>query len=201
MVESGIFYGTFVDPLLTRLRMRVSAEIKQGETVIDIACGTGVQAFALANKASQVTGIDLSQSMIDYASKKLLKTGLKNVAFYTADATRLQQFDDKRFDVATMTLALHQFEPGLFQPILSEMKRVAKRIVIIDYAVPLPKNYAGIGSRVAEFLAGGEHNRNFKQYYQQGGLKTILPEYGFKIQKSVFMAKGAFQLVVCAENW
>jgi len=195
MVESGIFYGTFVDPLLTRLRMRVTAEIKQDETVIDIACGTGAQVFALAHRASQVTGVDLSQSMIDFANHKLRKTGLQNMIFGTADATRLEQFGDKSFDVATMTLALHQFEPGLYQPILSEMKRVAKRIVIVDYAVPLPKNYAGIGSRVAEFLAGGEHNLNFKQYYQQGGLNTILPDYGLKIQKSAFVAKRAFQIV------
>lgn len=195
MVESGIFYGTFVDPLLTRLRMRVTAEIKQGETVIDIACGTGAQVFALANRASQVTGVDLSRSMIDFANRRLRKTGLKNMTFHTADATRLEQFGDRSFDVAAMTLALHQFDPGLFEPILSEMKRVAKRIVIVDYAVPLPKNYAGLGSRIAEFMAGGEHNHNFKLYYKAGGLNSILPKHGIKIQKSAFIAKGAFQIV------
>lgn len=195
MVESGIFYGTFVDPLLTRLRMRVTAEIKQGETVIDIACGTGAQVFALANRASQVTGVDLSQSMIDFANRKLEKSELKNISFYIADATRLEIFGDKIFDVATMSLALHQFDPGLYEPILSEMKRVAKRIVIVDYAVPLPKNYAGLGSRMAEFMAGGEHNHNFKLYYKAGGLNSILPKHGIKIQKSAFIAKGAFQIV------
>lgn len=195
MVESGIFYGTFVDPLLTRLRMRVTAEIKQGETVIDIACGTGAQVFALANRASQVTGVDLSQSMIDFANRKLEKSELKNISFYIADATRLEIFGDKIFDVATMSLALHQFDPGLYEPILSEMKRVAKRIVIVDYAVPLPKNYAGLGSRIAEFMAGGEHNHNFKLYYKAGGLNSILPKHGIKIQKSAFIAKGAFQIV------
>jgi len=200
MVESGIFYGTFVDPLLSRLRLRVSAEIGSGETVIDIACGTGAQVFALANRVVHVTGIDLSKSMIDFANGKLQKSELKNISFYIADATQLEQFGDKSFNVATMSLALHQFDPLLYKPILSEMKRIAKRIIIVDYAVPLPKNYLGIGSRVAEFMAGGEHNRNFKQFYRQGGLNSILPEHGLQIQKSVFMAKGAFQLVVCIEK-
>lgn len=195
MVETGLFYGTFVDPLLTRLRMKVSAEIKNDETIIDIACGTGAQVFVLSGRALQVTGVDLSQSMIDFANRRLRKTGLKNVTFHTEDATRLEQFGDKSFDVAAMTLALHQFEPGLYEPILSEMKRVAKRIVIVDYAVPLPKNYTGIGSRMAEFMAGREHNRNFKLYYKTGGLNSILPEHGLKIQKSAFAAKGAFQIV------
>ncbi len=196
MVESGIFYGTLVDPLLTSMRQRILPEIKKGETVIDIACGTGAQVFTLARRAGQVTGVDLSQSMIDFANKKLQKNGLKNVTFFTADATRLEQFGDKSFDVATMSLALHQFEPGLYQPILSEMKRVAKRIVIVDYAVPLPKNYKGVASHVIEFLAGIEHNRHFKLYYKTGGLNSILPRHGLKIQKSVFMAKGTFQLVI-----
>ncbi|MGE0020368.1 MAG: class I SAM-dependent methyltransferase [Draconibacterium sp.] len=198
MVESGIFYATFVDPLLTGLRKRILPEIKQGETVIDIACGTGAQVFALANRASQVTGVDLSQSMVDFANRRLRKTGLKNVTFHTADATRLEQFGDKSFDVAAMTLALHQFNPDLYQPILAEMKRIAKRIVIVDYAVPLPNNYAGIGSRIAEFMAGGEHNHNFKLYYKTGGLNSILPSHGVKIQKSVLIAKRAFQLAVCS---
>jgi ubiquinone/menaquinone biosynthesis C-methylase UbiE len=200
MVESGIFYGTLVDPLLTSMRQRILPKIKKGETVIDIACGTGAQVFILAGRAAQVTGVDLSQSMIDYASKKLQKNGLKNVTFFTADATRLEQFVDKSFDVATMTLALHQFEPGLYEPILSEMKRIANRVVIIDYAVPLPKNYTGVASHAIEFFAGIEHNRNFKLYCKAGGLNSILPEHGIKIQKSVFIAKGAFQLVIAASN-
>jgi len=198
MVESGIFYGTFVDPILARLRTRVTEEIRQGETVIDIACGTGAQVFALAGRATHITGVDLSQSMIDFANRKLKKSALKNISFYTADATQLEQFGNKSFDVATMSLALHQFDPLFYKPILSEMKRIAKRIVIVDYAVPLPKNYAGIGSRVAEFMAGGEHNRSFKKYYQLGGQNAILPANNLAIQKSVYFGKGAFQLVVCS---
>jgi hypothetical protein len=97
-----------------------------------------------------------------------------------------------------MSLALHQFDPKLHSLILNEMKRVAARIIIADYAVPLPKNYAGTGSRVAEFLAGREHNRNFKQYYRLGGLDKILPANNLSIKKSVLFGKGAFQLVVCA---
>ncbi len=77
------------------------------------------------------------------------------------------------------------------------MKRVAHKIIIVDYAVPLPKNYTGIGSRVAEFLAGKEHNQNFKSYYKLGGLPEILKSNNLKIEKSKLMGKGAFQMVVC----
>ena len=196
MVESGKFYGTVLDPILASMRKRVALEIGANKTVIDIACGTGAQIFEIAAKASKVTGVDLSASMIDFAVKTAEKRSILNADFFICDATDLSIFQDKTFDFAILSLALHQFLPNLYQPILSEMKRVAKTIILLDYAVPLPKNYVGVGSRIAEFMAGREHNRNFKKYYQLGGLNTILPTNNLQIQKTRFLAKGAFQLVV-----
>ena len=198
MVESGIFYGTVIDPILAPMRKRVSDEIRTGETVIDIACGTGAQVFELCEIASKIVGIDLSESMINRAKSTGKKRSISNIDFFVCDATDLWMFEENSFDVAIMSLALHQFQPDLHLPVLSEMKRVAKRIIMVDYAVPLPKNYAGIGSRIAEFLAGKEHNYNFKEYYRLGGLNRILPANNLTIQNSILFGKGAFQLVVCS---
>lgn len=198
MVESGKFYGTVIDPILVPMRNRITSEIKSGEKVIDIACGTGAQIFELRGIASKAVGIDLSESMINHAQSSARKRNIPNAEFFVCDATNLSRFNENSFDVAVMSLALHQFDPLLHLSILSEMKRVAKRIIIVDYSVPLPKNYAGIGSRVAEFLAGKEHNHNFKQYYLLGGLNKILPLNNLIIQKSVLFGKDAFQLVVCS---
>jgi len=197
MVESGTFYSTVIDPILAPMRKRVNAEIISGEKVIDIACGTGAQLFEIAGIASFVTGVDLSESMINHAKKNSKTKNIKNAEFIVCDATNLSILQDNSFDVAIMTLALHQFSPDLHSPILDEMKRIANRIIFVDYAVPLPNNYVGIGSRVAEFLAGKEHNSSFKQYYGLGGLNAILPANNLTIQKSVLFGKGAFQLVVC----
>ncbi len=197
MVESGIFYGTVLDPILSSMRKRVALEIGANKTVIDIACGTGAQLFEIAGKADKVTGVDLSESMIDFAIKTAKNRNISNADFRVCDATDLSVFQNNTFDFAILSLALHQFSSDLHQPILSEMKRVAKTIILLDYAVPLPKNYVGLGSRVAEFLAGREHNRNFKKYYKLGGLNKILTANHFQIKKSRFLAKGAFQLVVC----
>jgi len=198
MVESGTFYSTVIDPILAPIRKRVTGEIHIGEKVIDIACGTGAQVFELTGIASEIVGVDLSESMIKHAQNACKKRSISNAGFFVCDATNLSRFHKNSFDVAIMTMALHQFDPRLHSTILSEMKRVANQIIIVDYAVPLPKNYAGIGSRIAEFLAGKEHNRNFKQYCQLGGLHRILPGNGLKIEKSVLFGKGAFQLVVCS---
>jgi ubiquinone/menaquinone biosynthesis C-methylase UbiE len=200
MCESGKFYGTLIDPILKPMRKRVAIEIPPGNSVLDIACGTGAQVFELSKNASKVTGVDLSHSMIEFAKATAKRKEMSNVEFITGDATNLSMFAENEFDIATMTLALHQFSPDLHSIILTEMKRVADKIIIVDYAVPLPKNYAGVGSRVAEFLAGKEHHQNFKQFYKLGGLNEILKLNGLKIEKTVLFAKGAFQLVVCFER-
>jgi len=200
MLETGFVYSTFVDPLLGGFRKKVALEIKPGENVIDIACGTGEQLFELANKAASITGVDLSESMVQYATKIAAKRNITNATFFVCDATDLTVFYPKEFDVAILSLALHQFAPELQEPILTEINKISKRIVILDYAVPLPGNYVGIGSTVAEFLAGIEHNRNFKSYTRAGGLNAILPANGLTIQKSKLIGKGAFQIVTAHKD-
>lgn len=193
-----MFYGIVLDPILASIRKRLAKEIRPNQRVIDIACGTGAQLFEIAAKAEKVCGVDLSESMIAHAQKATKKKRISNAEFMISDATNLAQFKDNSYDVAVLSLALHQFSPDLHSPILSEMKRVAKTIILLDYAVPLPKNYMGIGSRIAEFLAGYEHNRNFKKYYELGGLNKILSVNNLIIKKTGLLAKGAFQLVVCS---
>ena len=164
MVETGWFYGSFIDPILVPMRKRISEEVGPGENLIDVACGTGAQVFECASKTSEAVGVDLSESMINKATQIKNRKRIENVDFFVEDATNLSRFSDNQFEVATMSLALHQFIPDLHAPILNEMKRVAKKIIIVDYAVPLPSNYSGIGSKVAEFFAGVEHNKNFKKF-------------------------------------
>lgn len=197
MVETGFFYNKVIDPMLRGIRRKVSAEINRGETVIDIACGTGAQVFHLAGKASRVVGIDLSESMVNFANKKSTKQGILNIEFKPANATNLSGFAEEEFDVAIMSLALHQFSPELYAPIISEMKRVARRVIVVDYAVPLPNNLAGFASKIIEFLAGREHNRCFRRYYKVGGLETILAQNGLQTHRKYAIGGGAFELVSC----
>ncbi len=200
MCESGKFYGALIDPILKRMRLHVALEVQPNKRVIDIACGTGAQALEIAKTASKVCGIDYSDSMIQFAKKATQDQKLANVEFQIGDASKLTEVKNNSFDFAIMTLALHQFDPKLHTPIIKEMKRVANKIIIVDYAVPLPNNYVGYGSKFAEFLAGKGHNQNFKRFCKLGGLNKILSSNGLQIEKSRFIAKGAFQLVVCSHN-
>lgn len=134
--------------------------------------------------------------MIKKANQNKNKFGIRNVSFKTCDATNLASFSDNEFDIATMSLALHQFSPSLYSFILKELKRISKKIIIVDYSIPLPKNILGYSSRWIEFMAGREHYRNFKKFYKNGGLENILKENGIIVAKSIYFARGAFQLVI-----
>src|SRR4030067_3580477 len=81
------FYDIVVTPF-SRLRGSVVdfTGAEKGSRILDVATGTGKQAFAFAKRGYDVTGIDLSKAMLKVANKK---NRYKNVRFQAADATNL----------------------------------------------------------------------------------------------------------------
>src|SRR4030067_3683959 len=130
------FYDIVTLPF-SRVRNKVVnfIDAKNGSKILDVATGTGKQAFAFAKKGHEVIGIDLSEAMLKVAHKKN-KYG--NVKFEVADATDLR-FEDNSFDVSCMSFALHDMPLAIREKGLKEMVRVTKTkgvIVIVDYALP-----------------------------------------------------------------
>ena len=77
----------------------------QPNSILDIGCGTGSHALELAKRGYRVTGVDLSQSMLDQASEKaeLLDSTLRPT-WQCADA---RGFDARgTFDAAIMMFAV-----------------------------------------------------------------------------------------------
>lgn len=70
------------DPFLELLADEAPVE---GATVLDIGCGAGTYARALAERAAQVTGIDLSGKMVEYARENSAAAGCSNVTFEQGD--------------------------------------------------------------------------------------------------------------------
>ncbi|MGB9940157.1 class I SAM-dependent methyltransferase [Methanosarcina sp.] len=117
---------------------------QKGSKILDVATGTGQQAFAFAKKGYEVIGIDISEAMLNIAKKK---NKFRNAKFEVADATNLP-FKDSSFDVSCISFALHDMPLSIREKVLKEMVRVTRPqgiIVIVDY--DLPKN------KIANFLA------------------------------------------------
>jgi SAM-dependent methyltransferase len=72
--------------------------ITRGSTVLDLGCGDGRHALALARRAINVTGVDYVQRRIDQANDDARKEGLRNAHFVSGDARMLRL--DVMFDGA-----------------------------------------------------------------------------------------------------
>jgi ubiquinone/menaquinone biosynthesis C-methylase UbiE len=79
------------------------AQINSGQSVLDIATGTGMVALEAAkmlNPEGRVIGVDISEGMLDQAQHKAKALNLKNVEFILADAEKLN-FSSNSFARAT----------------------------------------------------------------------------------------------------
>jgi len=193
----GFLYNLLIDPHLAGVRASVVAKTDRALRVVEIACGTGSLALDLADKVNEVIAIDLDQDLISYAAKRAKKRAVRNIHFYTMDASDLSIYSDKQFDIAVTSLSVHQFEAQLAVKVLSEMKRVASKVIIADYNYPLPENLYGKVASAIERMAGGDHYRNFRSYMKSGGLKYFTSKAGLGIKSTRIRGRGVFLITIC----
>lgn len=110
---------------------------KPDEAVLDVGCGTGTLALAIAagTGAADVTGIDASAEMIDMARRKAAKAG-SGVTFQVAVIEDLP-FPTETFDLVTSSLMLHHLPTDLKRAGIEEVRRVLKpggRFLVMDFA-------------------------------------------------------------------
>jgi ubiquinone/menaquinone biosynthesis C-methylase UbiE len=98
-----------------------------GEHVLDVACGTGLVAFAAAEAVGpggQVLGVDLAERMVEAAGRRARAQAVSNIRFARMDAERLELSDDAGFDAALCALGLMYLpEP---EQAVREMRRVLR---------------------------------------------------------------------------
>jgi ubiquinone/menaquinone biosynthesis C-methylase UbiE len=119
-----------------RQRALEMAAIQNGEKVLEVAFGTGLNFVEILkrNRCGWVNGIDVSMKMLERTKKRISKTGQKNFSLYLCDCRHLP-FEDGAFDVLMNQYLLDILPVEDFIPILSEFKRVLKtggRIVLVN---------------------------------------------------------------------
>jgi demethylmenaquinone methyltransferase / 2-methoxy-6-polyprenyl-1,4-benzoquinol methylase len=109
-----------------------------GARALDLCCGTGDIAFALARRGAETTGLDFSEKMLEVAAARLRnhKSEISNLKFLQGDAQQLP-FPDDSFDIVTVGYGLRNL--ASWERGLEEMVRVARpgaRLVVLDFGKP-----------------------------------------------------------------
>lgn len=100
-----------INPL--RLEWIDSLAQLKGQRALDVGCGGGILAEAMARRASQVTGIDLATRPLGVARLHALEAGVENIEYREIAAEALAAEAPGRFDVVTcMEMLEHVPDPS-----------------------------------------------------------------------------------------
>jgi len=115
------------------------SKVAGDDLVLDVACGPGLVTCEFAKVAQHVTGIDLTDKMIEQARKRQKELGLTNLSWDIGTASLLPYMSDS-FSIVVTRYSFHHFlDP---KAVLMEMIRVCKPkgvVLIADAALPAEK--------------------------------------------------------------
>jgi demethylmenaquinone methyltransferase / 2-methoxy-6-polyprenyl-1,4-benzoquinol methylase len=109
-----------------------------GLSVLDVATGTGMVAFALARKGATVTGLDQSQDMLGGARRQAAQHPelAGRLTFVQGEAERLP-FPDQAFDALSFTYLLRYVDdPAATMRELARVLKPGGRIGMVEFGVP-----------------------------------------------------------------
>jgi ubiquinone/menaquinone biosynthesis C-methylase UbiE len=155
------------------------AQIKAGDTVIDLGSGAGNDCFvarALVGETGKVIGIDFTQAMIDKARENVKKLGYNNVEFRYGDIEKLPVTANKA-DVVISNCVLNLVPDKV--KAFSEIHRVLKEgghLSVSDVVLKgdLPEKLKEVGEMYAGCVSGAIQMDDYLSIIKEIGLSNIL---------------------------
>lgn len=154
------------------------ASIKQGETVLDLGSGAGIDCFLAARAAGNegfAIGVDMTPEMITKARFNAKKTGLNNVEFRLGEIENIPVADNS-IDVIISNCVINLSPEKL--KVFSESFRVLKpggRIAVSDIVLTavLPEKLQNDLFHYTGCMAGASSLQNIETYLTNAGFTNI----------------------------
>lgn len=189
------FYDLMVLPFsASRKKVVEFTGATAGAMILDVATGTGKQAFAFAELGFSVTGIDMTRAMLDIAIRK---NRFNNLVFEEGDAASLP-YRDESFDMTTISYALHEMPGSIRVKVLKEMARVTKTdgcLILVDYG--LPKNRLG---RFLVYHIIKFYERSYYADFIKCDLAALYKESGITVNDEKSILLGAARIIKAARK-
>ncbi|MGH2992988.1 MAG: class I SAM-dependent methyltransferase [Solirubrobacterales bacterium] len=158
---------------------RLLMALSHGDTVLDLACGTGnfSRGFARAvTETGLVVGVDASTTMLERAAEELERSELRNLALIRAGGEELP-FRDDGFDAVCCFAALHLFaEPfaaiGELTRVLAPGGRIAimtsvRRQVTLPPLKPIMERASGMRLFESDEIVAALQERGYGEIHQR----------------------------------
>lgn len=156
----------------------VLASLKEGETVVDLGCGGGIDVFLAAKRVGnkgRVIGIDMTEDMIKKAKANAQKTGFKNVEFRLGEIENLP-LDSSIADCIISNCVINLSEDK--QKVFNEAFRVLKvggRLMVSDMVLlaDLPDAVLKSPELHAGCIAGALRKEEYLHKIKKAGFKEV----------------------------
>src|SRR5258705_2243185 len=154
------------------------AQIKVGDTVIDLGSGAGNDAFVarkMVGERGRIIGIDFTGKMIELAKNNVIKLGYKNVEFRHGDIESMPLFSNKA-DVVVSNCVLN-LVPNKHR-VFGEIFRVLKpggHFSISDIVIEgeLPSKWKEVAELYAGCVSGAIQKSEYLGIIEEAGFTNI----------------------------
>ena len=165
-------------------------------SVLDVGCGAGDIPLALADRARRAgrqlrfVAVDARPEVLEAAIALEPRLAGGDVELHVADGRRLP-FPDHAFDVAHTSMVLHHLEPPDAISLLGELRRVARRGVVVNDLARSRIAVAGAWL-MGHLLTANRFTRNdaplsVRRAYRPAEMRSLLVAAGLR---PVFKASG-----------
>ena len=154
------------------------ASLKEGETVLDLGSGGGIDVFLAAKKVGslgKLIGVDMTEEMVARAEASALKHGYKNVEFRLGEIENLP-VEDETVDVIISNCVVNLSPDKL--KVFQEAYRVLKpggRLMVSDLVTEgkLPEEIRKSYAAWAGCIAGALEKREYLETIKRAGFTNV----------------------------
>lgn len=172
------------------------ANLKEGEKVLDLGSGSGMDSFITAlkvGKSGQVTGIDMTDEQLQKATQLAIENNFENVKFTKGYLEKLP-FADASFDVVISNSVINLCPDK--EKVFAEIARVLKpkgRMAIADIVTEqqLPENITCDSTLWASCIGGAGQEDTYKNSIEKSGIEVLFVRNNTAYEFISKSAKGA----------
>jgi arsenite methyltransferase len=155
------------------------AEIREGETIVDLGSGAGIDAFLAANKVGKtgkVIGVDMTHEMLEKARKNANDNGYTNVKFVKGDIDRRIPVEDNTADLvmSNCVINLTADKVAAFKEIYRILKNDGGRMVISDLVTDREGDKDSVNpEKWCNCIDGALIKKNYLDSIRKAGFKNV----------------------------